>query len=182
MKIVFPLLTVFLLLGLYSCDNQIKKDSELERDYSNVDSLTSYVNLIPHSTDSIFLGIRIGMTKSEYYEHLESLISKGKDITFSESNVYTHALAGKHDYGEAYTFRTSIIETSSDKNLKGTGRYLLLPNYNKEGKLMQLSILPNEDWEGGYLSDPPKWLQSRIMESEEKVKDRALKEELVKYN
>lgn len=175
--IVAMLLTVFV-----SCDNMNKKRTTVKRiDYSEKDILDSLITSTPHSTDTLFLGFAIGMTKSDYKNHIKKLRKEDKDITYSKSNNFS-SMSGNFNLGEGYTFNTRINIDESGKMLTGNGNYFLEPTYNANGHLMQLSILGIEKWNGDYGFEKPNWLESNVKENYQPMENGALKQALINNN
>jgi len=162
-----------------SCENLSKKSSSVESiDYSDKSVLDSLIKHKPYSTDTMFLGFRIGMTKDEYKNHIKKLRTEGKKIVYSSSNNFSSAF-GNFNLGAGYTFKTSISTKLSDKTLTGEGHYFLEPVYNQAGNLMQLNILPIEKWHGDYGIDKPDWLKAKIIESSNRFTNKELKQALI---
>lgn len=179
MKQYLPFLIAFTAI-LYSC-NDFKNQTEIRQkrvDYSNNSVLDSLIKNTAHSSDTLFLGFQIGMTKEEYKDHIHELRKAGKTLDYSNSNKFS-TIAGTFDLGAGYTFETSITSDSSDKELTGIGKYFLEPVYNKGGFLMGLNILPIEKWNGDYGFEKPKWLESKIKENSKTLSDDQLKEALI---
>ena len=177
-KILFALIIT---IGIFnSCENsRNKKTSTTQKiDYSNKTVLDSLIKATPHSIDTLFLGFTIGMTKSDYKNHIKKLRDEGRTISYSKSNRISN-MAGTFELGAGYTFKTSISAENSDKTLTGTGDYFLEPVYNKNGNLMQLSILPIEKWNGDYVFDKPNWLETRVKENSERFNNENLKQALI---
>jgi len=188
MKIKFLFLPIFIFV-LLSCENnqksalkQTQSTEEIQEiDYSNKTVLDSLIQFTSQSNDTIFLGFRIGMTKSDYKNHIEQLRKEDKTITFSESNRIS-TIAGTLDLGEGYTFETSITSENSGKTLTGNGQYFLEPVYNNSGFLMQLNIVPIENWDSESSLNKPKWLETRIKENSEGFTDENLRKALIDNN
>lgn len=165
-------------LFLLSCENSQKSKSNQTQkiDYSNKTVLDSLIKTTAQSNDTIFLGFKIGMTKSEYKNQIEKLKKEDKTITFSKSNRIS-TIAGTFDLGEGYTFKTSISSEKNGKTLTGNGQYFLEPVYNQNGNLMQLNIVPIEKWDNEY--DSPKWLENRVKQNSDDFTDNDLKQALI---
>lgn len=175
------LLGTIITIGIFTtCENsQTKQNAKKQTiDYSNKTILDSLIKTTPHSTDTLFLGFTIGMNKSEYKNHIDILRKEGKTIDFSNSNRVS-TFAGNFDLGPGYTFITSISTDKSGKTITGEGKYFLEPVYNKNGDLMKLNIVPIEIWNGDYGIDKPKWLENKIFENSEPVRDISLKQALI---
>lgn len=178
LKILFGIIITISLLT--SCENAQKKLNTKKRtvDYSNKMILDSLIKTTPHSTDTLFLGFTIGMTKNEYKKHIHKLRNEGKKVSYSSSNRISN-MAGTFELGAGYTFKTSISTEKDGKTLTGNGQYFLEPVFNKKGNLMQLNILPIEKWDGDYGLNKPNWLESKVQENSEKLKDQDLKKALI---
>ncbi len=162
---------------LFSCQEK-KEDIKPIIDYSNSTVVDSIMKSTPYSTDTIFLGLHLGMTKAEYKNHLESLKKEDNKLTFSPSNKISN-MAGTFDLGAGYIYTTSISDEKDGKKLIGTGKYILEPIYGNENTLVQLNIVPIERWDND--SDSPKWLLNRIKKEYSTSIDENLKQQLSNY-
>jgi hypothetical protein len=166
-------------LFLISCKQSTNVSDNKSIDYSNKTVLDSLIKSTTQSKDTLFLGFTIGMSKSEFKNHIEKIRADGKTITFSKSNKYS-SIAGAFDLGAGYTFETSISSENSGKTLTGQGKYFIEPVYNKNGELAQLNILPTEDWSNsGSSIDEPNWLKEKIQEKYEETTNESLKKALI---
>ena len=165
---------------LLSCDNNNRRKTKFIKsvDYSNKTVLDSLIKATPHSKEKIFLGFTIGMTKSEYKNHIAELRKEDKSITYSNSNRIS-TVAGTFDLGSGYTFNTNITANVRNKKLTGAGKYFLEPVYNQEQKLMKLNIVPIEKWNGDYGFNKPKWLENNVIENSKPFKNDDLKKVLI---
>ncbi|MDO5858947.1 hypothetical protein Q2490_16850 [Myroides odoratimimus] len=162
---------------LFSCQEK-KEDIKPIIDYSNSTVVDSIMKGTPYSTDTIFLGLRLGMTKAEYKNHLESLKKEDNKLTFSSSNKIS-TMAGTFDLGAGYVYTTSISNEKDGKKLIGTGKYILEPIYGNENTLVQLNIVPRERWDND--SSSPHWLLDRIKKEYSTSLDPLLMEQLNNY-
>lgn len=176
------LLGLIITIGtLTSCENsrRSKRSSKIQIiDYSNKTVLDSLIKTTPHSLDTLFLGFRIGMTKSEYKKRVHKLRKEGRTLSYSSSNGFS-SIAGEFELGAGYTFKTSISTEKGGKTLTGNGQYFLEPVYNNKGNLMKLNILPIENWVGDNPYSKPNWLKSKIVENSKKLKDEQLRQALI---
>lgn len=163
-------------LILMSCNQKGAENPAVN--YSDKTVLDSIIKATPHSQDTLFLGFTIGMDKSEYKNHIKKLRSEGKNIEFSKSKNLSN-IAGTFNIGPGYTFKTKISTTRGKKTFTGEGSYFLEPVYNKGGALIMLNVVPVEKWNGDYGYNTPKWLEDKIKENSEPVKDEALKKVLI---
>jgi len=149
-------LLLFSVILFESCENSRNKNPVKVQsiDYSKKTVLDSLIKATPHSNDTLFLGFTIGMTKSEYENHIQKLRNQGKTVSYSTSNRISN-MAGTFELGAGYTFKTSISTENSGKTLTGEGQYILEPVYNQIGNLMQLNILPIEKWNGDFGFEKP---------------------------
>lgn len=170
----------FSLLILISCKetNSESASEKFSIDYSNKKVLDSLIKSTSQSNDTLFLGFVMGMTKSDFKNHIGKMRSEGNIISFSTSNRYS-TIAGTMELGEGYTFKTSISAENSGKTITGEGKYFLEPVYNKNGQLAQLNILSTEDWNGDYMVDEPDWLMEKIEKKYDLLTDESLKMALV---
>ena len=169
--------TIELLTG---CDNSsnTKTETTQKLDYTDKSIIDSLIKATPHSSDTMFLGFRAGMTKSDYQKHIQILRDEGKSITYSSSNIIS-TLAGTFELGAGYTFKTSISTEKWGKTITGKGDYILEPNFNNNDNLVQLNILPIEDWDGNYGLDKPNWLKTKVKENSTELADENLKQALI---
>lgn len=175
------LLGIVITIGiLTSCENSRnrKKVKDKTIDYSNKTVLDSLIKVTPHSTDTLFLGFTIGMNKTEFKNHIHKLRKEGKTFKYSKSNRLS-IFAGNVDLGSGYTFITNISTETSGKTLTGEGKYFLEPVYNKGGGLMKLNIVSIEKWNGDYGLNNPKWLENKIEENTDRLKDKSLRQALI---
>ncbi len=171
------------IIVLSACDTATTKgtsntDTPEIIDYTDKDVLDSLIQILPQSNDTIFLGFKMGMTKSEYKSHVEKLKVEGKTITYSKSNRISTAY-GSFDIGEGYTFETPISSKIDDRTLTGEGKYILDPVYSKSNNLIKLVVLPFEDWDNWTGVYKPKWLENRVINSSEKMDDENLIQVLI---
>lgn len=182
MKSILLSSTIIILTFLNSCDNisSTNNDKTTTRkdtiNYTNERSLVKLIDSTKPANDTIFLGFRIGMTKSQFKNHIKKLRNEGKSITYSSSNVFSNPF-GSFDLGPGYTFKTSISINASGKTITGTGNYFLETGFNKLGKLTQLNILAIEDWDSGI--NNPQWLESKVIENSDKLNDDKLRQALI---
>jgi hypothetical protein len=172
--IVLTLLTLFC-----SCENSSSKTSISKKTQNhplvkfvnsgnsvNIDSLASYINKIPNSSDTIFLGFRYGMNKNEFRNHVHQLRKEGLKLPYKKNMVLTnYATNIKTELGSGYTFVSSIsCDDYSGEVYTGNGEYLLRPKYSG-GKLVQLNVRSQEEF-GGWsgFSNPCNWLSEKILE------------------
>ena len=165
---------------LLSCENTNRRKTEFKKtvDYSNQTILDSVMKATPHSQEKMFLGFTIGMTKTDYKNHIAELRKEGKTITHSNSNRIS-TVAGTFDLGSGYTFKTNITSDVGDKKLTGDGQYFLEPVYNQEEKLMKLNIVPIEKWNGDYGFEKPKWLEKNVIDNSKPLENDDLKKALI---
>ena len=167
------------LVILISCKQSTNIADKKIIDYSNKTVLDSLIKSTSQSKDTLFLGFIIGMSKTNFKNHIEKIRKEGKTITFSKSNRYS-SIAGAFDLGAGYTFATSISAEYAGKTITGLGKYFIEPVYNKNGELSQLNILPTEDWSNsGSSIDEPNWLKNRIQEKYEESTNESLKKALI---
>lgn len=180
MKLKILLGIIITIVSLTSCENSRSKLNLKKEivDYSNKKVLDSLIKSTPQSTDTIFLGFTIGMTKKDYKNHIHKLRKEGKTISYSSSNQISN-MAGTFELGAGYTFKTSISAERNDKTFTGNGQYFLEPVYNNGGSLMQLNILPIEKWDGSYVIDKPNWLESKVKENSQRFENRELRQALI---
>lgn len=173
--------TIILAIFFISCEKSGSRKA-VDRpsiDYGNKTVLDSLIKATPQSKDTMFLGFMIGMSKSDYKNHIEKLRAEGKTIDYSNSNKFS-TVAGIFDFGPGYTFRTNISTVRSGSTITGEGRYFLEPIYNGNAELAQLNILFIEKWnDSSYLIDEPNWLQEKIAKNSDRLKDNDLKKALV---
>lgn len=183
MKNNILLFALIITIPIISSCNSSNKESlkQVSIDYTNKAGLDSLIKATPHSNDTIFLGFTIGMTKSDYKNHIQKLKNEGKTVSFSDSNKFS-TIAGAIELGVGYTFETSISVEKSGKTTIGHGKYFLEPVYNKNGNLMQLNILPVEKWDGVYGLDKPDWLETKVKKNSSELSDENLKRALMANN
>jgi len=168
---------------LVSCENRNnsshteKKNAEFV-DYKNLQILDSLVKTTSQSTDSLFLGFKMGMTKPDYKDHIKYLKKSGKNITYSTSQILS-TFVGNIQLGEGYTFSTGISSGNIGQIKTGEGKYFLEPVYNNAGKLMKLNIVPIEKWETDYGSDSPNWLKTNIFQNSNELNNENLHKALI---
>ena len=95
------------------------------------------INNLEFSTDTIFLGFTMGMSRQEYKSHIAKLRKEGISIdyeTMTEKNrlKYNETMSMNYKYKSCYVANIAV-ETNV------TGRYILFPHY-KENQLRKLVI------------------------------------------
>jgi hypothetical protein len=177
-KILFTLIATIVIFA--SCGNSMNKKvlKKQSIDYSDKTILDSLIKTTPHSQDTMFLGFTIGLTKTDFKNQIEKLRNEGKTVTYSKSNSISTE-TGLFDLGSGYTFKTSISTEKSGKTFTGEGTYFLEPVYNKNGRLMKLNIVPIEKWYEDYSFEKPNWLETKVKENSEKIKNENLKQALI---
>lgn len=174
-----------ILVVLSSCEKSNYKKwtnngSNKNIDYANKIVLDSLIKTIDSSSDTIFLGFTIGMTKEEYKIHINKLVEEGKKITYSNKNSFNSNLIGNFELGEDYTFLTEFTKNRGNEIMSGNGEYFLKPLYDVKGKLMDLHILVNENYNktsNTSLSFGDPWIETKIRENSDEVPD----EKLIKF-
>lgn len=161
----------------YTRDNWYE-EQQRTLDYENKAVLDSLIEATPYANDTLFLGFTIGMSESDYENHIQKLRSEGKNITFADSNSFTNTF-GTFEYGGGYTFTTDIATEILDKTLTGTGRYFLKPMYNQDSELMKLTIFPVEEWDQDYGYETPNWLKANVKENSIEFGNEALEKALI---
>ncbi len=171
---------IIILTILSSCDNSNRKRAVANQsiNYGNKAVLDSLIKTTPHSKDTLFLGFTIGMNESDFENHIQKLRKENNTLDYSYSNRIS-TFAGKFDLGSGYTFKTSISTEVDGKTITGSGQYFLEPVYNINGGLMKLNIVPIEKWNGDYGLNKPNWLEDKIAENSERLKDKDLKQALI---
>lgn len=177
LKFTFLLVSVILVT---SCVSTNQSKSVVTIDYTDIGTLDSLIRTIPQSTDTLFLGFNIGMTKAQYKNQIHKLRNEGKNISYSNSNIIT-ALGRKMELGAGYTFNTKISTKVNDEIHTGNGEYFLDPIYNNNGELVELDILPFEEWDKYIYGNDSKWLESKIKNSSKELKDKTLERALLDY-
>ena len=179
-KFIVSLLVISTLNSCGSDNTEKLTEKPLDQsiDYTKVQVIDSLAKNIPSSNDSIFLGFKMGMTKSDYKAHINNLIKSGKNITYATSHTLSTSF-GNLQLGDGYTFTTGISSKKNGQLVTGEGKYLLEPQYNKNGELNQLSILPTEKWDIDFSLDSPNWLNTNILENTSKLNDKSLVKALV---
>jgi len=173
------LLLVLLALIIASCENFNNQKQVESINYSDQNVLDSLIKVIPDSNDTIFLGFLLGMSKTEYRNHIHKLRNDGLSITFSQTNRFSN-IAGTFELGSGYTFNTAIsANIPGGKTITGQGRYFLEPLYNNDDKLLRLNILSVEKWTGDYGYRKPNWFQNRIAESTTTFNNDKLKQAMI---
>lgn len=176
-KTFFLSLVSISLLTIVSCEisnNQSKIESI---DYSDKNVLDSLIRTTPNSNDTIFLGFIMGMSKTDYRNHIHKLRNDGLSLTYSQSNRIKN-FAGTFELGPGYTFSTSISANVSDKTVTGQGLYFLEPKYSDQGTLVRLNVISVEKW-SSYMSKEPNWFESRIEENSIPFRNENFKKALV---
>lgn len=174
-------ITLFAVIALFTgCENSgSRKTKKVQTlNYADKSVVDSLIKATPHSTDTIFLGFRAGMTKSDYQNHIQNLRDEGRTITHSTSNVIS-TIAGRFDLGSGYTFKTNISTEKAGKTITGKADYFLEPHFNDKGNLVQLNILPIEKWDNDNGLDSHHWLEKNIKENSTPLADINLKQALI---
>lgn len=174
MKIFTTIIKSGILL-LFACQDTSKTiASEAEQlDYNNVSILDSLVKIRPIKEDTLFLGFKIGMSLKEYNQHANTIKKDGRLIEFSKKIILNTSI-GRIDLGEGYTFTTSIIKKTNEKNITGKGTYYLRPKFSKNDKLISLNIYPIEEWNSIAITDNQTWLRENIISNSGRLLDRKL--------
>lgn len=185
MKSSFKLLliqTSLISISFFSCENPRRPIyNKTIIDYNSETVLDSLIGVTQSSTDTIFLGFNINMSKSDFKNRIAALRNEGKKITYSTSNVFSTSI-GKFDAGSGYTFHSPISIQQGDRLIKGEGSYFLEPIYNSNGNLTSLTILPIEEWNEEPLYTKPEWLKKKITESSKAFANDDLKKALTDYD
>ena len=178
--ITIVFLTICFLISCESKKNSSHPEKKVDEfvDYNNLQILDSMVKITSLSTDTLFLGFKIGMTKSDYKDHIKNLKKSGKTITYASSQILS-TFVGNIQLGEGYTFETGISSGNEGQIKTGEGKYFLQPVYNNAGRLMQLNILPIEKWETDYGSERPNWLKTNILQNSSELNDENLQKALI---
>ena len=184
MKFFFIVVHLFFSISiLISCKNPNHKEVSKPKsiDYTDQKVLVDIIKETPYSRDTLFLGFAIGMTKSEFKKQLKKLRSEGKKIKFSDSNIIS-TFGGKIEIGEGYIFETSISTEWGNKTFTGRGEYILQTKYNGDNKLIELTVLPIENWNEDYGMeiDKPKWFKNKVIENSETFKNGGLMRAMLK--
>jgi hypothetical protein len=130
----------------------------------NLDSLSKYVSNIPQTNDTILLGFRIGMTKTDFKNHVSKLRTEGLILQY-QKNVIFRGVFGNQSIGTGYTFISDISCKKFDETYTGNGKYYLRPYYSKnDGKLFKLSVKIFEEWDNNpyTFKNPCDWLKSKL--------------------
>lgn len=164
-----------------SCIIPSSQNSSFEEkiDYSNIHVLDSLIQFTPQSTDTIFLGLRIGMSKVEYGKHIKELKNKGKIFSTANSYIVHSAYGYVTIERNVHIFKTNIIINHNDKKQTGNGIYVIDPYFNKNGELTQLAIIASEKWDEYNGHDTPNWLYENITANSEPFNNKYLKEFLI---
>lgn len=149
-----------------------------EIDYSNKTVLDSIIEVTPYSKDTIFLGFKIGMSKKDFRNHIHKLRNDGKRFDYSDSNLLS-TFGQTINLGSGYTFINNISAEKSGKTITGKGKYFLHPIYSVGGGLTKLTIIPTEEWNGNFYFDKPKWLENKIIDNTDRIKDESLRQALI---
>ncbi|MFT6203769.1 MAG: hypothetical protein ACI9V1_000858 [Spirosomataceae bacterium] len=161
----------------YTRDNWYE-ESQRTLDYENKAVLDSLIKATPISKDTLFLGFTIGMSESDYENHIQKIRNEGKLISFADSNSFTTTY-GRTDFGSGYTFTTNISTEVLDKTVTGEGQYFLKPVYNQNGELMKLTIFPVEKWNKKYAYETPNWLETNVEDNSVDFGNEALEKALI---
>jgi len=176
----YILITLLLLISLLSCNNNSRPNrKQIYETHKNIDSLISFMNKVPESKDTIFLGFRLGMTKKEFRNHIKKLRKEGKKVSY-EKNIRASLLLlnTSIDLGDRYVYSTPIYLENYDKEYTGNARCILLPNYNKGGKMASLKVVSIEEWDG---SGPifKKWMESNVQKKYNKYINPSFKHNII---
>lgn len=150
-------LLFFFSLIIFACSPTVKKNSKYNiENFKNSDTLSYYLDSIPKASDSIFLRFNIGMTKSEFRNHIKDLRAEGLDIRFKKT-----IKMGIISLKDCYVYYTPIYYKPKygDKKYTGNGVYSLSPIY-KNGVMEGLTILIEEEWD--EFSFSKSWLKDEV--------------------
>lgn len=176
-KTIFLVLVSISLLMNVSCETSNNQSKVESIDFSDKNVLDSLIKTTPSSNDTIFLGFIMGMSKTDYRNHIYKLRNEGLSLTYSQSNMIK-TFVGTFELGSGYTFSTPISANVSDKTVNGQGQYFLEPQYNNQDKLVRLNVISVEKW-SSYMSKEPNWFESRIEENSIPFKNESFKKALV---
>jgi len=135
------LLIIILLIAFVFTLGYVKNKQTIGETQNNRTKEPTYskeeINNLEFSTDTIFLGFTMGMSRQEYKSHIAKLRKEGIRIdyeTMTEKNrlKYNETMSMNYKYKSCYVANISV-ETNV------TGSYILFPHY-KENQLRKLVI------------------------------------------
>lgn len=111
-------------------------------DYSDNSTLKNLADSTKISNDTLFLGIRMGMTKSEYRSFIHKLRGKGYDLRWQKSYKIGNGLVAMEVTRGVYVYVPKKIRHTQDGVTKeSNGMFILDPYYNDDGKLIKFVVL-----------------------------------------
>ena len=120
--------------------------------FQSIDSLAALYNRIPESNDTIFMGFRLGMNKSEFQRHLGKLMNDGHDITI---NLHPSRMTE----GVNHILNTPAVFGDHT----GNSQVAIVPTYAKSGKMVRLSLYEYTDWnDKRTLLENRNWLNKEL--------------------
>lgn len=165
-----------------------KNVEPLKRDnkYSDLNYLNNIISQTKHSTDTIFLGFRMGMTKTEFINHIKKLINKGKYINYLTTKVFTiHNKTNPNcsdntfysiesDFYMYERIPSLLGDSSQCQEYREEGIFYFKPVFNKESFLVGFKINYNNDYDVTHISKSYNWLLCEISQNSSLSNDHAL--------
>lgn len=160
-----------------------KNVEPLKRDnkYSDLNYLNKIISQTKYSTDTIFLGFRMGMTKKEFIEHGSKLKEEGLDINFIKRKVFKEASKGTISitsvYEDVYIYKKSIEQNFKDDIYFGKGVYYIIPIFYNNSKIVEYNINYLENYDSSHIKGL-NWIENEITKKSNKNNDLALWEQI----
>lgn len=155
-----------------------KNVEPLKRDnkYSDLNYLNNIISQTKHSTDTFFLGFRMGMTKNEYIEHGLKLKEEGIDINFLKRKDFGTRL-NTMIFENVFILMKNIEVNIKETNYFGKGVYYIIPFFNKNFKIIEYNIEYMEYFDSTHINGL-NWLEKDVTKNSYKNNDLALWEQI----
>lgn len=149
--------------------------------YSDLNYLNKIISQTKHSTDTILLGFRMGMTKKEFIEHGLKLKEEGLDINFLKKKVFKKASKGTISMTwvseNVYIYKKSIEQNFKDVIYIGKGVYYIIPFFNKKYNIIEYEISYMETYDSSHIKGL-NWFANEVFKNSYKSNDLELLEQI----
>lgn len=143
--------------------------------YSDLNYLNKIISQTKYSTDTIFLGFRMGMTKAEFYEHFLKLKEDSYNIQFIKFEEIALTSTFSVEAENFIKFKKNFTLNIDKKRINGNGTYYLIPKYDKNLHVRHYEIVSNEKYDSKNNSYDKEWIKSEIFKISTICKDTNLK-------
>jgi hypothetical protein len=149
--------------------------------YSDLNYLNKIISQTKYSTDTIFLGFRMGMTKKEFIEHGLKLKEEGIDINFLKRKVFKESSKGTISitsiYENVFIYKKSIEQNVKENKYFGKGVYYIIPTFSNNSKIVEYNINYLENYDSSHIKGL-NWIENEITKKTNKNNDLALWEQI----